>query len=361
MRSFVIVLLAACGATSEPSGAMSPDCTYESEGDGPAGAVAVRVETVASGLSVPWGLAFLSNGDILFTERPGRLRLIAGGQLVADPVLTVPVHSSGEAGLLGVAVKGETLYLYNTYLKAGARTNRVVRYKLAADHRSATEDKVLLDDIPGAEVHDGGRLRIGPDGQLYAGTGDARQPALSRDTSSRAGKILRIGDDGTVTVVVRGIRNTQGFDWLDDGSLVIGDHGPSGDTGRTGHDEINVAREGDDLGWPDIFGCESRDGLISPSITWRSAVPPGGIAVYRNGSISEWRGSILVGTLRSEHVHRVVLDGRRVKAHEVYLKELGRTRDVVVGPDGELYVTTSNCDGRGTCPAEKDKIVRVRK
>jgi glucose/arabinose dehydrogenase len=354
-----LVLVIACGASSEPSGPMSADCTYQTDGDGPAGAVVLRVETIASGLTVPWGMAFLSNGDILVTERPGRLRLIAGGQLVADPVLTVPVHSSGEAGLLGVAVKGHTLFLYNTYLRDGARTNRVVRYRLAGDHRSAVEERVLLDGIPGAEVHDGGRLRIGPDGLLYAGTGDARQPALSRDPSSPAGKIHRFAEDGSSTIVIRGLRNTQGFDWLDDGTMVISDHGPSGDTGRTGHDEINLAREGDDLGWPDIFGCESRGGLVSPALTWRSAVPPGGLAVYKNGSIPEWRGSVIVGTLGSAHVHRVVLDGRRVKLHEVYLKELGRSRDVIVGPDGELYVATSNCDGRGTCPAEKDRIVRV--
>ncbi|HET8541778.1 MAG TPA: PQQ-dependent sugar dehydrogenase [Anaeromyxobacter sp.] len=151
----------------------------------------------------------------------------------------------------------------------------------------------------------------------------------------------------------------------DDGSLVVADHGPSGELGRRGHDEVTVARAGANLGWPDIYGCEARAGMASPVLAFREATPPGGGAVYRGDAIPAWKGSFLVGTLRSRHLHRVALaaDGS-LASHEVYLEGdppagLGRVREVVQGPDGALWVTTSNCDGRGTCPSEKDAIVRI--
>jgi glucose/arabinose dehydrogenase len=126
---------------------------------------------------------------------------------------------------------------------------------------------------------------------------------------------------------------------------------------------VSVARAGDNLGWPAIYGCQSRSGMVSPSLTWAEAAPPGGAAFYRGTQIPEWQGSFLVGTLGSRHLHRVVFESpesARVAEHEVYFDgELGRLRDVVMGPDGELYVTTSNCDGRGTCPSERDRIVRI--
>jgi glucose/arabinose dehydrogenase len=124
-----------------------------------------------------------------------------------------------------------------------------------------------------------------------------------------------------------------------------------------------VARKGDNLGWPTLYSCEAAEGLVSASLTWDRAVPPGGAAVYTGDAISEWKGSLLVGSLGAQHLHRVVFDTAhpvRVAQHEVYLQgEWGRLRDVLMGPDGHLYVTTSNCDGRGNCGARKDVILRL--
>src|SRR5690606_10343679 len=157
---------------------------------------------------------------------------------------------------------------YYSTQKDGELVNRVERYKLSADFLSAQKDRLILDDIPAARFHSGGRIRIGPDKMLYIGTGDAREPSLSQNKGSLAGKILRLTLEGSIPddnpwkespVFVMGIRNTQGFDWLDPKTLIITDHGPSGELGRTGGDEVSIAKAGDNLGWPSIWGCEQRE------------------------------------------------------------------------------------------------------
>jgi glucose/arabinose dehydrogenase len=352
-------------------------CTFVKDGFGPQGKVKVGIEEVASGLEVPWGIAFLPRGDMLVTERPGRVRLVQNGKLQNTVVASVKVAKSGEGGLLGIAVhpdfaQNRFFYLYYTADKNGSRVNRVERWQLSSDRRKASPDRIIIDDIPAAVYHDGGRLRFGPDGMLYIGTGDGRKPNSSQDINSLAGKILRLTPDGQVPqdnpfpnnpVFVTGIRNTQGFDWLNKSTLWITDHGPSGELGRTGHDKVSIAKVGDNLGWPVIYGCESRKGMVTPSLSWEQAVPPGGAAIYTGNTIPEWKGNLIVGTLGSRHLHRIVFDlanPRRVRLHEVYFQnQLGRLREVVMGPDGQLYVTTSNCDGRGECPPQKDKILRI--
>jgi len=360
-----------------PSSTAAPaSCQLVEEGFGPEGVVKVRAEEVVSGLEVPWGIAFLPNRDILVTERPGRVRLVQDGQLQPQPVATIPTTASGEGGLLDLELhpdfaSNRQFYLYYTTDKNGAPVNRVERWTLSQDGRSASPDTVILDDIPAARFHNGGRLRFGPDGMLYIGTGDAREPDSSQGRNSLAGKILRLTPEGEIPAdnpfpnnqaFITGIRNTQGWDWPDELTLWVSDHGPSGELGRTGHDEVSVATAGANLGWPTIYRCESQAGLITPAITWRNALPPGGAAIYTGNAIPEWKGSLIVGALGSEHLQRVVFvpNSQQVERHEVYFRgELGRLRDVTMGPDGELYVTTSNCDGRGNCPPEKDKILRI--
>lgn len=310
---------------------------------------------------------------MLVTERPGRIRLIENGALVAQPVAEPQVSLRAESGLLGLVADpafetNRRIYVYLT-LQGG---NAVERWTVAQDYRSATKDKDLITGIPAAQFHDGGRLRFGPDGMLYIGTGDARSPERSQDWDDPAGKILRVNTEGVAPqdnprpgkpAFIAGIRNTQGFDWLSPTELVVTDHGPSGEiAGRSGHDEVNVAKAGDNLGWPTIWGCEKREGMVTPRLTWKNAAPPGGAAVYTGSAISEWKGSLLMGVLGSEHLQRVVLsaDRARVEKHEVYFDgTFGRLREVVMGPDGHLYVTTSNCDGRGTCGADRDQILRI--
>ena len=354
---------------------LSAACVLSDDGFGPVGTVDVRAEEVVSGLRVPWGLAFLPNGDLLVTERAGRLRLVQGGALVEQPVATLETADSAEGGLLGLALHPDfadnrLFYLYVT----AADGNRVERWTLSDDGTSAERERIVFDGIAASKYHNGGRLRFGPDGMLYVGTGDARDPERSRDAATPNGALLRLTPDGDIPadnptpgspVFVSGIRNTQGWDWPDPSdasTLWITDHGPSGDTGRRGHDEVNVARAGDDLGWPTVYGCEEQAGLVTPVLTWENAAPPGGAAVYTGTAIPEWQGSLLVGTLGSRHLHRVQIENGRVTAHEGYFSGddgFGRLREVMMGPDSALYVTTSNCDGRGSCPDTGDQILRI--
>lgn len=345
---------------------------------GAAGTVKVRAEEVVRGLDVPWGIAFLPNNQMLVTERPGRVRLVRNGQLQARPVATLSVTArGGEGGLLGIAPHPEFatnrfFYLYYTTDQGGRSVNRVERWRLSENGQQAQRDRIILDNIPVAAFHNGGRLRFGPDGMLYIGTGDAREPGTSQDADSLAGKILRVTPDGEIpsdnptpgnSAYISGIRNTQGFDWLDRNTLLVTDHGPSGELGRTGRDEVTVAKAGDNLGWPTIYGCQTRSGFVSPSISWVTAVPPGGAAIYTGNAIPEWKGSLIIGTLGSRHLHRLSFNPNnpgQVQRNEVYLQGVqGRLREVIMSPNGELYVTTSNCDARGECPPERDKILRI--
>lgn len=376
-------VLSACGSclsfprASQAEG-KEPGCLLVPAGSfGPAGTAKVRAETVADGLEIPWGIAWLPGGDALVTERPGRVRFLRQGKLLAAPVAKVPVAHNDEHGLLGVAAhprfeENRFFYLYGTFEEGGKKVNRVERWRLSADSPSAERDRVVFDGIDAAAYHDGGRIRFGPDGMLYVGTGDARHPDSSQDPKSPNGKLLRLTPEGGVPadnpakgspVFLSGIRNTQGWDWPDakDARLVwLTDHGPSGELRRRGHDEVNVARAGDNLGWPAIYGCEQKTAMVSPSLTWERAVPPGGAAIARSDAIPAWKGALVIGSLGSTHLHVVHLAGRRVSRHEVYFEnEYGRLRDVTEGPDGHLYVTTSNCDGRGDCGPNKDRILRI--
>jgi glucose/arabinose dehydrogenase len=387
--SFAIIATPGCNSQSDrtserQSGQASNSCQLVESGSGPTGNDPVHLETVVNGLDTPWDLDFLPGGDMLVTERPGRLRLIQNGALVPDSVLEVSVVQSGEGGLLGLAlhpdfVNNSLFYLYETAVTdngtssgtGNGSVNRVVRYKLSSDHRSAALDRIILDNIQAGNVHNGGKIHFGPDGMLYISTGNAGNTDLSQDPNSLNGKLLRLTPDGEIpgdnpqpgkAWYLNGIRNSEGFDWINSSTLVVADHGPTGEyQGRLGGDEISIAHAGDNLGWPTIWHCETQQGLVTPILSWINAVPPGGLTIYRGNQIPGWSGNVILGTLGSEHLHRIVLDeNQNVSKHEVYFEgQIGRIRDVITGPDGELYITTSNCDGRGSCPGSGDAILKV--
>jgi glucose/arabinose dehydrogenase len=365
---------------SEDTEAPAFECTYyEDENHGEPGTVEIGVSTVAEGLATPWGIGWLPDGDLLLTERDGVISRVSSG--VVSQIAQVPNLGGGEGGLLGLAVdpdfsNNRRFYIYYTASEGNGVVNRVARWLLSEDGMSATADEIILDGIDARQYHNGGRLRIGPDQKLYIGTGDAGRPSSAQDTSDLAGKILRVNLDGSIpednpypgqATWIWGIRNTQGFDWRDDGKMIITDHGPSGipnEDGRADHDEVTLASPGDNLGWPDIYACEEGDSLQTASITWANAMPPGGAAIYTGTEIPEWRGDLMIGVLGfnddTPHLHRIRLDETgNVTVNEVYLrKEYGRLREVIMGPDGGLYVTTSNCDGRGDC-GQGDRILRI--
>ena len=380
----VPMFFAACGDDASPPATteLARRCQLVPSGWGPSGTTPVDVEIVARGLAIPWGVQWLPDGDMIVTQRGGDiLRVRSDG---SRSVLARIPNTDGlvEGGLLGIALhprfeENRWFYVYYTQNRGAAFVNLVERWILSADGASARADRIVVDAIPALLFHNGGRLRFGPDGHLYIGTGDAGVPELSQDPGSLAGKILRMTDEGEIpadnpipgsAAYVLGVRNTQGFDWRADGRLVMTDHGPSGlpvENGRTGHDEINVVEPGDNLGWPVDYACEDSPGFVPPSMTWRQPLPPGGTAIYTGSEIPEWRGDVFIGALGTEgqgHLHRVRLseDGNVERSETYFLGDarFGRLRDVVMGPDGGLYFTTSRCDGRGVC-GDGDLIVRV--
>ena len=322
------------------------------------------VEEVARGLEVPWSLDFAPDGRIFLTERGGQVRVIEGGQLLPEPVLSLDV-GSGEGGLLGIALdpgfeQNRLVYLYYTY--GLFAQNRVSSF--TETERGLEDEQVLLDGIPGHWIHDGGRIAFGPDGMLYVTTGDAADPDLAQDVSSLAGKILRLNPDGSVPpdnpfpgspVYSYGHRNPQGLDWDAQGRLVATEHGPSGERGRA-HDEINVIEAGANYGWPLAVGDEEADGAAGPALhTGNETWAPSGAAFYE-GPISEWDGMYMVAALAGRALVEVDPSGWSVEG--THLEEYGRLRDAAMGPDG-LYVLTSNRDGRGSPSPGDDFVLRV--
>lgn len=357
-------------------------CHEVPQGVGTIGHDSVQLNPVVNGLEAPWAIGFLPNGNYLVTERPGRVRIVQNQVLIPTPVATLPVsQEGGEGGLLGLAIdplfdSNRFIYLYSTVSENRDTFNRVERYQLAPDEKSIQFDKLILDKIPGGSLHNGGRLHFGPDGFLYIGTGDARNSANSQNLSTPAGKLLRVTRDGDIPsdnptpgnpVYLSGIRNVQAFDWIDPQTILLADHGPTGELGRFGHDEINIVKKGDNLGWPDIWGCEQGSNQITPQWVWDQAVPPGGGAIYQGSEIPSWKGNFIMASLGAQALIRVILDSGqppRVQSTEVYFEGsspngFGRLREVIRGPDGELYITTSNCDSRGDCPPEKDMILKL--
>lgn len=341
--------------------------------DLPITSVQYTTEIVVDNLTIPWSIDWLPDGTAIFTERNGNLRMIQDGELIQESLLSLGV-AGVEGGMLGVAVdpdfeQNNYIYLYYTYNEFLTTSNKVVRYQL--DDKTVTEDKVLMDGIPGGPFHDGGRIQFGPDGKLYITTGDAGNPDLSQDLASVAGKILRINPDGTIPednpwddspVYSIGHRNPQGIDWDNSGNLVATEHGPSGWRGSA-HDEINVIIPGKNYGWPDVIGDESMEGLTNPILhTGDDTWAPSGAEFYDGDKIPQWSGKYFVATLRGSHLHMIDFDleNNKVISHEkLFQDEFGRLRDVQTGPDGYLYILTSNQDGRGFPDSNDDRILRI--
>ena len=343
--------------------------TYVPEPEG------VEVTTWVEGLEIPWALAFLPGGDALVTERPGRIRLIRDGALREAPYAELDVLHTGEAGLMGIALHPDFpeppfVYVMHTYRGGDGLANRVVRLRHQGDH--AEFDRVILDGIPGGRFHDGGRIAFGPDGLLYIAAGETFTRELAQRRDSLGGKILRVTPDGEVPadnpfpgspVYSLGHRNPQGLAWDPaTGALFASEHGPSGEVGFGAFDEVNVIRKGANYGWPEVVGAPGQAPYADPLIAWPEVTtPPAGLAFHR--------GDLYLGTLGSETLIRIGLDrgdGYSVAAIERWFKAeggaspFGRLRAVVKGPDGALYVTTSNRDGRGRVRRGDDRILRIQ-
>lgn len=324
-----------------------------------------QTSIIAQNLDTPWAIAFLPDKSMLVTERPGRVRLIdADGNLQQNPVVTLnQVREYGEGGLLGITLdpdfsKNHFIYLYYTYSSNGNDTlNRVVR--MVYESNKLSQEKIILDKVPGAIYHDGGRIKFGPDKLLYITAGDSQNPSLAQNQNSLAGKILRITSEGknppdnpfNNATYSYGHRNPQGIAWDEKGNLWQTEHGRSA---PTGYDEVNLIQKGKNYGWPTIQGSETKPGMETPkknsgpSTTWA----PSGAAFVNK--------SLFFAGLKGETLYEAVIQkGQVLELKEHFKNQFGRIREVVLGPDGMLYITTSNQDSRGNPKDGDDKIIKI--
>ncbi len=372
--SLWIGVLAACGKNDEPnaappaaspeatpteaaSGTAAPEVTEDVATEEPSDKPTEPVEVLAEKLRVPWVIEFA--GDVVYiSEREGNIVQIEEGKLSRQSVkLTKSVLDRGEGGFLGFLLapdfaSTQQAYAYHTYQEDGRTLNRVVLLKQNGD--SWEEVRPLLEGIPGASNHDGGRMAYGPDKLLYVTTGDAQERELAQDKNSLAGKILRLELDGGVPsdnpfpgsyVYSYGHRNPQGMAWTDEGVMLVTEHGPSGSPG--GHDEINVIEPGGNYGWPAVYGDQTQSGMIPP--VYHTGDP----AIAPSGATMDEQNRLLIATLVGSALYRY---DPATKNMAVVFEGEGRLRDVKI-KDGRVYVITNNTDGRGNPGKTDDRLL----
>jgi glucose/arabinose dehydrogenase len=320
-----------------------------------------KIEIIGKGLEIPWEIAPLPDGRLLVTERPGRVVMLDSGKKheLSD------VEHIGEGGLLGIAVsldfmESRQIFLYYTYRVGNRILNRVSRFTL--EEETLTDEIYILDEIPGARFHNGGRIKFGPDEKLYITTGDAQEPNLSQDINSLAGKILRINPDGSIPednpfedspVFAYGLRNPQGMSWHPvSGELFASDHGPNS------QDEINLIQPGKNYGWPIVTCLEGQTQYEDPVSCYSDfTLAPSGIGFLPWDNLDE--SPLYVAGLRGNMVMRIDLDdeGEMVRQEELF-RDYGRIRTIVYY-EGSLYVATNNRDGRGVPGEDDDMILKI--
>ncbi|MCM3708525.1 MULTISPECIES: PQQ-dependent sugar dehydrogenase [Cytobacillus] len=347
----VLVLLAGCsGAGGKDNGKEIED----QEASLPAGA---EPEIVADELDIPWSIA--KNGETFYmTERQGSIVKVEDGKKERQKVeLSKKLSTASEAGLLGFVLapdfsQSNEAYAYYTYENTSGQFNRIVILKL--QDGTWEEDKLLLDKIPSGQYHHGGRLKIGPDGKLYATAGDAAtDPEIAQDVNSLGGKILRMNLDGSVPednpfsgsyVYSYGHRNPQGLAWAEDGTLYESEHGQSA------NDEINRILPGKNYGWPVIKGTEKKEGMESPLFT------SGDDETWAPSGMGYYKGKLYTAALRGNAVLEFDLEKETVRK---VVTNLGRIRDVFIEGD-VLYFISNNTDGRGNPLEKDDKLYKIQ-
>ena len=325
------------------------------------------IQVIAENLRIPWEIAFLPSGEMLVTQRPGRLlkfplRDDQEKDLLPDPrpIEISGVAHVGEGGLLGLAVhpqfnQNQWIYLYHTTHTDTGLVNLVERYRLIDDQ--LTDKLIIIDHILGSQFHDGGRIKFGPDGYLYITTGDAQQSNLAQDINTLNGKILRLTENGDIPADNQfnnpnysyGHRNVQGISWDDQNNLWATEHGRSGV--QSGLDELNHIRSGQNYGWPEIQGDQTKTGITSP------IVQSGPNDTWAPSGMVFWQGDIYFTGLRGQALYQYKIQTQQLIQH--FRQQFGRLRTIVIGSDNLFYIATNNTDGRGEPQPGDDKIVRI--
>ena len=339
----------------------------------------LTIEKVAGTLFVPWSLVWTDSHRLLVTERNGAIRVIENDVLKPQPLKTFPeVSKTGEEGLMGLArdpnyVDNHLIYTAVAYTKNKKIVVKIVRFK--DENIKTSDDTIIFDDIPAAVYHDGGRIAFGPDGKLYITTGDATKKENAQDLSSVSGKILRINSDGTIPadnpfpnspIWTYGHRNPEGLAWHPVSHLMYStEHGPSIIDGPAGGDEINLITKGSNYGWPLVDHEKTLAGTEHPLLLFTPAEAPASAVFYTGDMFPEYKNDLLFGALVGEGIVRVRFDDKDPKKIVEYEKlgfiEKGRIRDIAIGPEGAIYFTTSNRDGRGTPRTGDDSVYRIIK
>lgn len=340
------------------------------------------IATVATGLNVPWEIAWGPGNRIWITEQHGTISRIDPANGTKKILLTIPeVWMKRSTGLLGMALsrdmkKEPYVFVDYTFLKDSIPFSKLVRYTYSND---TLIDPLTLLEIPASGGHNGSRVAVSPDGKVIWATGDAQKDGAAQDTTSLNGKILRINMDGTIPddnpfkgspVWAWGFRNMQGLAYSSNGNLYTSEHGDATD------DEINLIRKGEDYGYPDVLGMpdlpaeklfQEEHHTIDPLKIWTPTIAPAGLDYYDNKAIPEWSNSLLLTTLKTQSLRVLKLDktGTAITSQEVYLSgEYGRLRDLCISPDGDVYVSTSNRDwnpGPGFPKENDDRIIKIFK
>ena len=323
------------------------------------------IQVLATGLKKPWAIAF-SDDRIFVTEKSGDIRVIKSGVLLDEPLATVRAAKIHGGGLLGIAthpdfVNNHFLYVYYTYSEDNALWNKVLRITESNDKIQDT--LTIIDKIPASQFYNGGVIKFGPDGKLYVATGLSEEFSHeSQNLTSLEGKILRLNDDGTIPVdnpfanspvLSFGHRDIQGMAWDKNGNMFATETGP------TKNDEINLIRPGQNYGWPEQE-CGGNEKFVDPIMCYDPSIEPGGIISY-DGDNLEYEDRLIMATLRGSNLYNLEINEKGIESQKSILSGLGRIRDVMQGPDGYLYVITSNTDGKGFPDKTDDKLLRILK